>query len=88
VLVVNLTYKQLSLDDNLSKGRRKTMAFGNPVKPKNQPARAKKVANQGGAGNSKAVTAPPILTGTPSGGKPKASVTMLTKQPSGTRGSK
>jgi len=50
--------------------------------------RSSRVANQGGAGNSKAVTAPPILTGAPKGGKPKASVTMLTKQPSGTRGSK
>jgi hypothetical protein len=62
------------------------MAFGNPVKPKNQPAKAKKVANQGSS--AKANIAQPIKTGTPSGGKPKASVTMLTKQPSGTRGSK
>ena len=64
------------------------MAFGNPVKPKNQPGKASKPANQGGAAQSKATTSGPIKTGTPKGGKPKASVTMLTKQPSGTRGSK
>ncbi len=63
------------------------MAFGNPVKPKNQPGKASKPANQGGAGQSKATTSGPIKTGTPKGGKPKASITMLTKQPSGTRGS-
>jgi hypothetical protein len=62
------------------------MAFGNPMKPKNQPGKASKPANQGG--NAKANIAQPIKTGTPKGGKPKASVTMLTKQPSGTRGSK
>jgi hypothetical protein len=62
------------------------MAFGAPVKPKNQPGKGSKPANQGGS--AKPNIAPPITTGTPSGGKPKASVTMLTKQPSGTRGSK
>jgi hypothetical protein len=62
------------------------MAFGNPMKPKNQPGKASKPANQGG--NAKANVQQPTKTGTPKGGKPKASVTMFTKQPSGTRGSK
>lgn len=62
------------------------MAFGSPMKPKNQPGKGKNPPNQGSAG--KANIAPPTKTGTPKGGKPKASVTMFTKQPSGTRGSK
>jgi hypothetical protein len=62
------------------------MAFGNPVKPKNQPGKASRVANQGGS--AKVNYQSPTVGKTPSGGKPKASVTMLTKQPSGTRGSK
>lgn len=62
------------------------MAFGNPMKPKNQPGKGSKPANQGSAG--KANIAQPTKTGVPTGGKPKASVTMFTKQPSGTRGSK
>jgi hypothetical protein len=62
------------------------MAFGNPVKPKNQPGRAARVANQGGS--AKVNYQSPTVGKTPSGGKPKASVTMLTKQPSGTCGSK
>jgi hypothetical protein len=62
------------------------MAFGNPVKPKNQPGKASKPANQGGS--AKVNYQNPTVGTTPKGGKPKASVTMLTKQPSGTRGSK
>ena len=62
------------------------MAFGNPVKPKNQPGKGSKPANQGGM--AKANIAQPRKDGTPKAGKPKASVTMFTTQPSGTRGSK
>lgn len=62
------------------------MAFGNPMKPKNQPGKGSKPANQGSAG--KANVQQPTKTGVPKASKPKASVTMLTKQPSGTRGSK
>lgn len=62
------------------------MAFGNPVKPKNQPGKGSKPANQGGM--AKPNIAQPVETGTPKGGKPKASVTMFAAQPSGTRGSK
>jgi hypothetical protein len=54
--------------------------------PKPQPGKAKKPANQGGAG--KANVQAPKNTGMPKASKPGASVTMLTKQPSGTRGSK
>ena len=60
--------------------------FGGPVKPAIQPGKGSKPANQGSAGKSKAVTSGPILTGVPKASKPKASVTMLTKQPSGTKG--
>jgi hypothetical protein len=62
------------------------MAFGNPMKPKNQPGKGSKPANQGGS--AKVNYQSPTVGKTPKGGKPKASVTMLTKQPSGTRGSK
>jgi hypothetical protein len=62
------------------------MAFGNPVKPKNQPGKGAKPANQGGS--AKANVQQPTKGTTPKGGKPKASVTMFTKQPAGTRGSK
>lgn len=62
--------------------------FGGPVLPKNQPGKASKPANQGGAGNSKAVTQQPRKDGMPKAAKPGASTTMLTKQPKGTRGSK
>jgi len=61
------------------------MAFGNPVKPKNQPGPGKKPANQGSAG--KAPTQQPRKDATPKAAKPGASVTMFTAQPSGTRGS-
>ena len=60
--------------------------FGGPNKPAIQPGKGSKPANQGSAGKSKSVTSGPILTGVPKGGKPGASVTMLTKQPSGTKG--
>mgnify|MGYP003353936016 CR=1 FL=1 len=56
--------------------------------PSNQPGKAKKPANQGGAGNSKAVTQKPRKDGMPKAAKPGATVTMFTKQPKGTRGSK
>ena len=62
------------------------MAFGNPVKPKNQPGKASKPANQGGM--AKANIAQPRTGGVPKAAKPGATVTMFTKQPSGTRGSK
>jgi len=62
------------------------MAFGNPVKPKNQPGKGSKPANQGSAG--KANIAQPRTGGVPKAAKPGATVTMFTKQPSGTRGSK
>ena len=56
--------------------------------PNNQPGKGSKPANQGSAGNSKAVTQQPNKNGMPKAAKPGASVTMLTKQPGGTRGSK
>ena len=64
------------------------MAFGGPKKPAPQPGKASKPANQGSMGSSKAVTQQPRKDGTPKAGKPGASVTMFTKQPSGTHGSK
>lgn len=54
--------------------------------PNNQPGKASKPANQGGAG--KANVAKPVNAGMPKASKPGASTTMLTKQPKGTRGSK
>ncbi len=60
--------------------------FGNPVMPKNQPGKGSKPANQGKAG--KANVQQPTNAGMPKASKPSASVTMLTKQPKGTRGSK
>jgi hypothetical protein len=54
--------------------------------PNNQPGKASKPANQGGAG--KANIAKPVNAGMPKASKPGASTTMLTKQPKGTRGSK
>jgi hypothetical protein len=62
--------------------------FGGPKKPAIQPGKGSKPANQGSAGNSKAVTQQPRKDGMPKASKPGASVTMLSKQPSGTRGSK
>ena len=62
------------------------MAFGNPVKPKNQPGKGSKPANQGGSASANVQQ--PRKDSTPKAGKPKASVTMFTAQPSGTRGSK
>jgi hypothetical protein len=62
--------------------------FGGPKKPAIQPGKSSKPANQGSAGNSKAVTQQPRKDGMPKAAKPGASVTMLSKQPSGTRGSK
>jgi hypothetical protein len=56
--------------------------------PNNQPGKASKPANQGGAGNSKAVTQQPTDAGMPKASKPGASVTMFTAQPKGTHGSK
>ena len=56
--------------------------------PNNQPGKASKPANQGGAGNSKAVTQQPTNAGMPKASKPGASVTMFTAQPKGTHGSK
>ena len=56
--------------------------------PNNQPGKASKPANQGSAGNSKAVTQQPRYDGMPKASKPGASVTMFTTQPSGTNGSK
>lgn len=64
------------------------MAFGGPKKPAPQPGKASKPANQGSMGSSKAVTQQPRKDGTPKAGKPGASVTMFTVQPSGTHGSK
>lgn len=60
--------------------------FGSPKKPAIQPGKASKPANQGGAG--KPNVQQPTVGKNPKGGKPKASVTMFTKQPSGTKGSK
>lgn len=62
------------------------MAFGGPKKPSPQPGKASKPANQGGM--AKVNVQQPRKDGTPKAGKPGASVTMLTKQPSGTHGSK
>ena len=62
------------------------MAFGNPMKPKNQPGKAKKPANQGSAG--KVNVQAPRTRGVPKAAKPGATVTMFSKQPSGTRGTK
>ena len=56
--------------------------------PNNQPGKGKKPANQGGMASSKAVTQQPRKDGMPKAAKPGATVTMLTKQPKGTRGSK
>jgi hypothetical protein len=56
--------------------------------PNNQPGKASKPANQGGAGNSKAVTQQPTDAGMPKASKPGASVTMFSAQPKGTNGSK
>ena len=53
--------------------------------PNNQPGKASKPANQGGAG--KANTAGPITAGVPTASKPAASTTMFSAQPKGTRGS-
>jgi hypothetical protein len=86
---VKRIYKQQSLDDYLSNGRRETMANTSTAKyPNNQPGKASKPANQGGAGNSKSVTQQPRYDGMPKASKPGASVTMFTAQPSGTHGSK
>jgi hypothetical protein len=60
--------------------------FGNPVMPKNQPGKASKPANQGGA--AKVNVQQPRKDGMPKAAKPGATVTMFTKQPKGTRGSK
>lgn len=60
--------------------------FGGPKKPAIQPGKTPKPANQGGI--AKANVQQPTKTGTPKASKPGATVTMLTKQPSGTRGSK
>jgi hypothetical protein len=54
--------------------------------PNNQPGKASKPANQGGAG--KANVQQPTNAGMPKASKPAASTTMLTKAPKGTRGSK
>jgi hypothetical protein len=58
--------------------------FGGPNKPAIQPGKASKPANQGGM--AKANIAAPRTGGVPKGGKPGATVTMLTKQPGGTKG--
>ena len=62
------------------------MAFGNPMKPKNQPGKASKPANQGSAG--KVNVQAPRTGGVPKAAKPGATITMFSKQPSGTRGTK
>ena len=54
--------------------------------PSNQPGKAKKPANQGG--NAKPNVQKPRKDGMPKAAKPGATVTMFTKQPKGTRGSK
>lgn len=54
--------------------------------PNNQPGKAAKPANQGG--NAKPNVQQPRKDGMPKAAKPGASVTMLTKQPKGTKGSK
>ena len=56
--------------------------------PNNQPGKASKPANQGGAGNSKSTTSIARKDGMPKASKPGASTTMFTAQPKGTRGSK
>jgi len=60
--------------------------FGNPVMPKNQPSKASKPANQGSAG--KVNVQQPRKDGMPKAAKPGATITMFTKQPKGTRGTK
>lgn len=60
--------------------------FGGPNKPAIQPGKGSKPANQGSAGSSKATTSQPRMDGMPKAAKPGATVTMLTKQPSGTKG--
>lgn len=60
--------------------------FGGPNKPAIQPGKGKKPANQGGM--AKANVQQPRKDATPAAKKPGASVTMLTKQPGGTHGSK
>lgn len=60
--------------------------FGGPNKPAIQPGKAKKPANQGG--NAKVNVQQPRTGGVPKAAKPGATVTMFTKQPKGTRGSK
>ena len=60
--------------------------FGGPNKPAIQPGKAAKPANQGGA--AKVNVQQPRKDGMPKAAKPGATVTMLTKQPKGTRGSK
>jgi hypothetical protein len=54
--------------------------------PNNQPGKASKPANQGGAG--KANVQQPTNAGMPAAKKPAAATVMLTKAPKGTRGSK
>lgn len=54
--------------------------------PNNQPGKASKPANQGGS--AKVNVQQPRKDGMPKAAKPGATVTMLTKQPKGTRGSK
>ena len=54
--------------------------------PNNQPGKAKKPANQGGS--AKVNVHQPRKDGMPKAAKPGATVTMFTKQPKGTRGSK
>jgi hypothetical protein len=60
--------------------------FGGPNKPAIQPGKASKPANQGG--NAKVNVQQPRKDGMPKAAKPGATVTMFTKQPKGTRGSK
>ena len=59
-----------------------------PVPPSNNDDDFFNSANQGGAGNSKAVTQQPTDAGMPKASKPGASVTMFSAQPKGTSGSK
>jgi hypothetical protein len=54
--------------------------------PNNQPGKGSKPANQGGS--AKANVQKPSKSGMPKAAKPGATVTMFTKQPKGTRGSK
>ena len=54
--------------------------------PNNQPGKASKPANQGGSAQPNVQQ--PTNFGMPKASKPGASVTMLSKQPKGTRGSK